>query len=204
MSPDSIPRFAESPSARSVKAIKLLASATDGAALIDIVRDKSYDNSENFQILTEDIVNSRRTHARNVSAFLSHQPRPHEQSQRARTSQKPVQRREKRPHSRSPENLECSASIHGADRRDDTLSYGVSAASGGFKVVAIPKTWTMTFRHRLLHRLQHAASRAPFSYKRLRNFRRLARTLPRAGSFWPLRRLHRYASHYGRRPLIAA
>jgi len=40
---------------------------------------------------------------------------------------------------------------------DDTLSYAERLHREGFPVVAIPKTWTMTLRDRLLHRLLHGS-----------------------------------------------
>ena len=42
------------------------------AGVIDIVREKDYDNSNNFQYLTEEIVNRAGAHGRYLPAHLAH------------------------------------------------------------------------------------------------------------------------------------
>ncbi len=49
------------------------------ASLIDMVRDKGYDNSDNFQRLTEERRQPCRPNRRHVSAHLAHQSQPGEQ-----------------------------------------------------------------------------------------------------------------------------
>src|SRR5205814_3108583 len=109
--------------------------------LIDIVRDKSYDNSENFQILTEDIVNRA---GRTGGTFL-HSSRTNP----GRTSKANVPEHLKNIYNAekndlTPEVLKNLGWL-GVDYMvpiggDDTLSYGVRLHQEGFKVVAIPKT----------------------------------------------------------------
>ena len=109
--------------------------------LIDIVRDKSYDNSENFQILTEDIVNRA---GRTGGTFL-HSSRTNP----GRTSKANVPEHLKSQYNAEKNDLtlevlknlawlgiETLIPIGG----DDTLSYGVRLHKEGFKVIAIPKT----------------------------------------------------------------
>ena len=110
------------------------------AGLVDMVREKDYDNSENFQTLSEDLVN--RT-GRTGGTFL-HSSRTNP-SKVKKTSVPPLcsprVRREERPDPGSIENLDWLGidyliPIGG----DDTLSYGVRLYQEGVKVVAIPKT----------------------------------------------------------------
>ncbi len=111
------------------------------AGTIDIVRDEDYDNSDNFQILTEEIVNKA---GRTGGTFLH--------SSRTRPSHVPAG--SVPPHLRdtyanetndlTPEVLKNLAWL-GVDYLipiggDDTLSYGVRLYKEGVKVVAIPKT----------------------------------------------------------------
>ena len=111
------------------------------AGLVDIVREKDYDNSNNFQTLTEEIVNRA---GRTGGTFLHS----------SRTNPGKVQK------DKVPTHLQGT---YNADRNDltaevlknldwlgieylipiggdDTLSYGVRLYQEGFKVVAIPKT----------------------------------------------------------------
>src|ERR1700680_1941807 len=107
----------------------------------DVVREKDYDNSDNFQILTEEVVNRA---GRTGGTFLHS----------SRTNPNKVKK------SSVPEHLQASyhADINdltpevlknldwlGVDflipiGGDDTLSYGVRLYQEGVKVVAIPKT----------------------------------------------------------------
>ncbi len=111
------------------------------ASLVDMVRDKDYDNSDNYQHLTEELVNRA---GRTGGTFLH----------TSRTNPGRVSRRHVPPHLQdtyrddrndlTPEvlkNLEWLKinyliPIGG----DDTLSYGVRLFQEGVKVVAIPKT----------------------------------------------------------------
>src|SRR6201998_4519237 len=111
------------------------------AGLVDIVREKDYDNSENFQVLSEDIVNRA---GRTGGTFLHS----------SRTNPGKVKKSAVPHHLQSPYNADVNAltpevlktlawlGIHylipiGGD---DTLSYGVRLYQEGVKVVAIPKT----------------------------------------------------------------
>ena len=109
--------------------------------LIDIVRDKDYDNSSNFLLLTEDIVNRA---GRTGGTFLH----------TSRTKPSSVKKNELPEHLRdtytderndlTPEILKNLEWL-GIDYLipiggDDTLSYGVRLYEEGVKVIAIPKT----------------------------------------------------------------
>ena len=109
--------------------------------LVDIVRDKSHDNSDNYRLLTEDVVNRA---GRTGGTFL-HSSRTNP----ARVSKTRVPEHLKGTYSAdvndlTPEVLknlewlgvEYLIPIGG----DDTLSYGVRMYQEGVKVVAIPKT----------------------------------------------------------------
>ena len=61
--------------------------------LIDIVREKDYDNSGNFQILTEEIVDRAGTYRRHVPAHLPDQSWKGQKDERSGTSSGQVQRR---------------------------------------------------------------------------------------------------------------
>src|SRR5271168_881613 len=111
------------------------------AGLVDIVREKDYDNSENFQTLSEDLVN--RT-GRTGGTFLH----------TSRTNPTRVEKDRVPPHLRetySAEKNDLTAEVLknldwlGIDYLipiggDDTLSYGVRLYQEGVKVVAIPMT----------------------------------------------------------------
>jgi 6-phosphofructokinase len=109
--------------------------------LVDIVREKDYDNSDNFQTLTEELVNRA---GRTGGTFLHS----------SRTNPGKVKKDSVPAHLQStynaekndltPEVLKNLAWL-GIDflipiGGDDTLSYGVRLYQEGFKVVAIPKT----------------------------------------------------------------
>jgi 6-phosphofructokinase 1 len=109
--------------------------------LIDIVRDKDYDNSNNFQVLTEEVVNRA---GRTGGTFL-HTSRTN--PSRVKKDSVPAHLRDKfaaEKNDLTPEvlknlewlGIEYLIPIGG----DDTLSYGVRLFKEGFKVVAIPKT----------------------------------------------------------------
>jgi ATP-dependent phosphofructokinase / diphosphate-dependent phosphofructokinase len=109
--------------------------------LIDIVRDKDYDNSNNFQVLTEEVVNRA---GRTGGTFL-HTSRTN--PSRVKKDSVPAHLRDRfsaEKNDLTPEvlknlewlGIEYLIPIGG----DDTLSYGVRLFKEGFKVVAIPKT----------------------------------------------------------------
>src|SRR5512146_1395613 len=111
------------------------------AGLIDIVRDKDYDNSNNFQVLTEEVVNRA---GRTGGTFL-HTSRTN--PSKVKKESVPAHLRDKynaEKNDLTPEvlknldwlGIEYMIPIGG----DDTLSYGVRLAQEGIKVVAIPKT----------------------------------------------------------------
>jgi 6-phosphofructokinase 1 len=111
------------------------------AGIIELIRDKAYDNSENFQVLTEEIVNRA---GRTGGTFLH----------TSRTRPSHVKKTSLPEHLRdiytadvndlTPEviknldwlGIDYLIPIGG----DDTLSYGVHLFKQGLKVVAIPKT----------------------------------------------------------------
>jgi 6-phosphofructokinase 1 len=111
------------------------------AGLIDTIRDKKADNSNNYQMLTEDVVNKA---GRTGGTFLH----------TSRTNPSRVKRDRLPPHLQekytgevndlTPDVLQNLAFL-GIDYLvpiggDDTLSYGVRMYQEGVKVVAIPKT----------------------------------------------------------------
>src|ERR1700732_4887533 len=111
------------------------------AGLVEMVRDHQHDNSENFQTLTEELVNRA---GRTGGTFLHS----------SRTNPAKVKKDSVPPHLQgtynaakndlTPEVLKNLAWL-GIDflipiGGDDTLSYGVRLFQGGVKVVAIPKT----------------------------------------------------------------
>ena len=111
------------------------------AGLVDIIRDPQADNSNNFQVLTEEIVNKA---GRTGGTFL-HTSRTN--PSRARRDRLPPELQEKytdEVNDVTPEvlknidflELDYLIPIGG----DDTLSYGVRMYQEGKKVVAIPKT----------------------------------------------------------------
>ncbi len=108
---------------------------------IEIVREKDYDNNENFQVLTEEVVNRA---GRTGGTFLhSSRTRP----STVKADDVPLHLRDKyndKMNDLTPEVL-TNLDWLGIDYMipiggDDTLSYGVHLAQQGFKVVAIPKT----------------------------------------------------------------
>ena len=109
--------------------------------LVDVVREKDYDNSDNYQLLTEEVVNRA---GRTGGTFLHS----------SRTNPSRVKK------SAVPEHLQSTFNAEKNDLTpevlktldwlgvdylipiggDDTLSYGVRLYQEGFKVIAIPKT----------------------------------------------------------------
>jgi len=111
------------------------------ASLIDIVRDKDHDNSDNFQHLTENIVN--RT-GRTGGTFL-HTSRTN--PGRVKKCDVPAHLRDKYTAERNDLTPEVLKNLEwlGIDYLvpiggDDTLSYGVRLYQEGARVIAIPKT----------------------------------------------------------------
>jgi len=109
--------------------------------LVDIVREKDADNSNNYQILTEDVVNRA---GRTGGTFL-HTSRTN--AARVKKENVPAHLVDKYTEERNdltPEILK-NLDFLGIDYLipiggDDTLSYGVRLYKEGFKVIAIPKT----------------------------------------------------------------
>ncbi len=111
------------------------------AGLTDIIRDKSADNSNNFQFLTEEIVNPA---GRTGGTFL-HTSRTN--PGKMKKEDVPVHLREKFTEARNDLTEEVLKNLDylGVDYLipiggDDTLSYGVRLYHEGVKIVAIPKT----------------------------------------------------------------
>jgi 6-phosphofructokinase 1 len=109
--------------------------------LIDIVRDKDYDNSGNFSVLSEEIVNRA---GRTGGTFL-HTSRTN--PGKVKKDSVPLHLQEKYNAERNDLTPEVLANLDwlGIDYLipiggDDTLSYGVRLYEEGFKVIAIPKT----------------------------------------------------------------
>ncbi len=109
--------------------------------LVDIVRAKDADNSDNYQVLSEEVVNRA---GRTGGTFL-HTSRTN--AARVKRENIPAHLRDKYTEDRNdltPEilknldflGIDCLVPIGG----DDTLSYGVRLYKEGFKVIAIPKT----------------------------------------------------------------
>ncbi len=111
------------------------------AGLLDIVRDKEADNTHNFQVLTEDIVNRA---GRTGGTFLhTSRTRP----SHVKKSAVPLHLKDKYTAETNDLTEEVKANLDwlGIDYLipiggDDTLSYGVRLYQDGMKVVAIPKT----------------------------------------------------------------
>ncbi len=109
--------------------------------MVDLVRDKDYDNSKNFTVLTEEIVNKI---GRTGGTFLhSSRTRPSHVSQ----SSVPEHLKDKYNGKMNDLTDEVLKNLDwlGIDYLipiggDDTLSYGVHLHKVGFKVIAIPKT----------------------------------------------------------------
>jgi ATP-dependent phosphofructokinase / diphosphate-dependent phosphofructokinase len=111
------------------------------AGLIDIVREKDYDNSGNYSILSEEIVNRA---ARSGGTFL-HTSRTN--PGKVKKDAIPAHLQDKYGEERNDLTPEVLANLAwlGIDflipiGGDDTLSYGVRLYQEGVKVVAIPKT----------------------------------------------------------------
>src|SRR5688572_30552936 len=111
------------------------------AGLIDVVRDPQADNSNNFQVLTEEIVNKA---GRTGGTFL-HTSRTN--PSKVKLDRVPLHLREKYNQDVNDvtEEVLKNISFLGLDYLipiggDDTLSYGVRLYKEGMKVVAIPKT----------------------------------------------------------------
>ncbi|MGB2670031.1 MAG: ATP-dependent 6-phosphofructokinase [Candidatus Acidiferrum sp.] len=111
------------------------------AGLVDMVREKDYDNSDNFMILTQEVVERA---ARTGGTFL-HSSRTN--PGRVSKSGVPAHLRDRftaEKNDLTPEVLKNLAWL-GIDTLipiggDDTLSYGVRLHKEGFRVIAIPKT----------------------------------------------------------------
>ena len=109
--------------------------------LVDIVREKDADNSDNYQVLTEDVVNKA---GRTGGTFL-HSSRTN--ATRVKQENVPQHLKDKYTAERNdltPEILK-NLDFLGIDALipiggDDTLSYAVRLNKEGFKVIAIPKT----------------------------------------------------------------
>lgn len=109
--------------------------------LVDLVREKDYDNSENFQVLTEDVVNRA---GRTGGTFLH----------TSRTRPSTVKKADVPAHLQDKYNADVNDLTPEVLKNldwlgvnylipiggDDTLSYGVRLYQEGFKVIAIPKT----------------------------------------------------------------
>jgi 6-phosphofructokinase len=111
------------------------------AGLVDIIRDKNADNSGNYLILTEEIVNRA---GRTGGTFL-HSSRTNPAKVKKSSVPEHLQDQYKEEiNDLTPEVLK-NLDFLGVDYMipiggDDTLSYGVRLYREGFKVVAIPKT----------------------------------------------------------------
>jgi len=109
--------------------------------LIDIVREKDYDNSNNFQKLTEDIVNKA---GRTGGTFL-HTSRTRPSTVKKDSVPEPLRDQyQEKVNDLTPEVIK-NLDWLGVDYLipiggDDTLSYGVHLYKQGVKVIAIPKT----------------------------------------------------------------
>jgi ATP-dependent phosphofructokinase / diphosphate-dependent phosphofructokinase len=111
------------------------------AGLIDVVRDPQADNSNNFQILTEDIVNKA---GRTGGTFL-HTSRTNPAKVRHDRLPASLQEKYSEPVNDLTSEVLKNIDFLGIDYLipiggDDTLSYGVRMYQEGVKVVAIPKT----------------------------------------------------------------
>jgi len=109
--------------------------------LVDMVRDKTYDNSANYQQLNEEIVNRA---GRTGGTFL-HSSRTNPSN--VKKANMPEHLKETYPADKNDLTAEVLKNLAwlGIDflipiGGDDTLSYGVRLYQEGFKVVAIPKT----------------------------------------------------------------
>jgi len=111
------------------------------AGLIDLIREKDADNSNNYQVLTEDIVNKA---GRTGGTFL-HTSRTHPGHVAKENVPEHLQGAYSEPmNDLTPEAIK-NLEFLGVDHLipiggDDTLSYGVHLFKQGVKVVAMPKT----------------------------------------------------------------
>jgi len=111
------------------------------AGLVDIVREKDFDNSDNYRVLTEDIVNKA---GRTGGTFL-HTSRTRPSHVKKASVPKHLQDKYKEETNDLTPEVVANLSWLGIDTLipiggDDTLSYGVRLYKDGLKVVAIPKT----------------------------------------------------------------
>jgi 6-phosphofructokinase 1 len=111
------------------------------AGLIDIIRDKDHDNSGNFQVLTEEVVNRA---GRTGGTFL-HTSRTRPSHVKKASVPSHLQEKYKADVNDLTEEVKTNLAWLGIDTLipiggDDTLSYGVRLYQEGLKVVAIPKT----------------------------------------------------------------
>jgi len=111
------------------------------AGLVDVIRDKDADNSNNFQVLTEDIVNKA---GRTGGTFL-HTSRTNPSKVKADRIPEHLRDKYKEKVNDVTEEILKNIDFIGLDYLipiggDDTLSYGVRMYQEGIKVVAIPKT----------------------------------------------------------------
>jgi 6-phosphofructokinase 1 len=111
------------------------------AGLVDLVRDKDADNSNNFQILTEEVVNKA---GRTGGTFL-HTSRTNPSKVKADRVPEHLRDKYKEKTNDVTEEILKNIDFLGIDYLipiggDDTLSYGVRMYQEGMKVVAIPKT----------------------------------------------------------------
>ena len=109
--------------------------------LVDLVREKDFDNSDNFQVLTEEVVNRA---GRTGGTFL-HTSRTN--ATRVKPENVPPHLKDKYKEERNDLTPEILKNLEflGIDTLipiggDDTLSYAVRLYQEGFKVIAIPKT----------------------------------------------------------------
>jgi 6-phosphofructokinase len=109
--------------------------------LVDLVREKDADNSDNFQVLTEGVVNRA---GRTGGTFL-HTSRTN--ATRVKQENVPAHLKDKYKEERNDLTPEILKNLEflGIDTLipiggDDTLSYAVRLYQEGFKVIAIPKT----------------------------------------------------------------
>jgi 6-phosphofructokinase 1 len=109
--------------------------------LVDIIRDEKYDNSNNFQILTEDVVNRA---GRTGGTFL-HTSRTNPSKVKKEAVPAHLAETYTEPVNDLTSDVLKNLDWAGIDYLipiggDDTLSYGVRLYREGFKVIAIPKT----------------------------------------------------------------
>jgi 6-phosphofructokinase 1 len=114
--------------------------------LVDVVREKEYDNSDNFQVLTEEVVNRA---GRTGGTFLHSSRTNPSKVKKASVPQHLQASYQDETNDLTPEvlktldwlGIEYLIPIGG----DDTLSYGVRLYQEGVKVIAIPKTMDNDF-----------------------------------------------------------